>query len=54
MRETFRLLGRMLRSRNSKVMFSDILPVPCAGPARQAELKLLNAWMVLGERVHVG
>nr|GFB50161.1 hypothetical protein [Tanacetum cinerariifolium] len=41
----FRLLGRKLKSRTPKVAFSEVLPVPRAGPARQAELRGLNAWM---------
>lgn len=41
----FRLLGRRLKSRTSKVAFSEVLPVPRAGPTRQAELRSLNAWM---------
>ena len=43
----FRLLGRRLKARTPKVAFSEVLPVPRAGPARQAELKGLNAWMRL-------
>ena len=41
----FRLLGKRLKSRTSMVAFSEMLPVPCAGPGRQAELQSLNVWM---------
>ena len=41
----FRLFGRKLKARTSKAAFSEVLPVPPAGPDRQAELKGLNAWM---------
>ncbi|XP_075774322.1 uncharacterized protein LOC142825946 [Pelodiscus sinensis] len=41
----FRLLGKRLKSRTSMVAFSEMLPVPRAGPGRQAELQSLNAWM---------
>ena len=41
----FRLLGKRLKSRTSMVAFSEMLPVPHAGPGRQAELQSLNAWM---------
>lgn len=39
------LLGRKLKARTPKVEFSELLPLPCAGPARQAELGHLNVWM---------
>uniref|UniRef100_A0A8C3F9E0 Uncharacterized protein n=1 Tax=Chrysemys picta bellii TaxID=8478 RepID=A0A8C3F9E0_CHRPI len=41
----FRLLGKRLKSRTSMVAFSEMLPVPHAGPSTQAELQSLNAWM---------
>uniref|UniRef100_A0A3B3SWT8 SGNH hydrolase-type esterase domain-containing protein n=1 Tax=Paramormyrops kingsleyae TaxID=1676925 RepID=A0A3B3SWT8_9TELE len=34
-----------LRSRTSMVVFSGILPVPCASQAKLAEIRGLNAWL---------
>ena len=41
----FRLSRRKLKARTSKVAFSEVLPVPHAGLARQAQLWGLNVWM---------
>ena len=41
----FRDLGAKLRSRTSKVVFSEILPVPRATPERQQEIREVNKWL---------
>lgn len=43
--QKFRLLGRRLKARTSKVAFSEVLPVPRVGPERQSQIRSLNAWM---------
>lgn len=40
----FRLLDRMLKTGTSKVVFSDMLLVPHAGPASQVQLCALNGF----------
>jgi lysophospholipase L1-like esterase len=41
----FRDLGSKLKARTSKVVFSEILPVPRATPERQREIRELNKWL---------
>lgn len=45
LKNQFNELGRKLKGRTSKVIFSGILPVPCATQERQRELRELNAWL---------
>lgn len=45
LKNNFRELGSKLKGRTSKVVFSGILPVPCATQERQRELRELNAWL---------
>ena len=45
LKNDFRDLGAKLRSRTSKVVFSEILPVPRATPERQREIREVNKWL---------
>lgn len=45
LKNQFKELGCKLKGRTSKVIFSGILPVPCATQERQRELRELNAWL---------
>lgn len=45
LKNQFTELGCKLKGRTSKVIFSEILPVPCATQERQRELRELNAWL---------
>ena len=38
-------IGRKVKARISKVVFSEVIPVPLPWTARQVELRGLNAWM---------
>ncbi|XP_055522044.1 uncharacterized protein LOC129716197 isoform X1 [Leucoraja erinacea] len=41
----FRELGKMLKSRTSRVVISGLLPVPRAGESRNREIRDLNVWL---------
>ncbi|XP_056375946.1 uncharacterized protein LOC130273348 [Hyla sarda] len=45
LKNDFRDLGRKLKARTSKVVFSEILPVPRATPERQREIREVNKWL---------
>ncbi|XP_064417904.1 uncharacterized protein LOC135358278 [Latimeria chalumnae] len=45
LRANFIDLGRQLRKRTSRVVFSEILPVPRAGELRQKAIRQTNAWL---------
>uniref|UniRef100_A0A803JI24 SGNH hydrolase-type esterase domain-containing protein n=1 Tax=Xenopus tropicalis TaxID=8364 RepID=A0A803JI24_XENTR len=45
LKNDFKKLGAKLRARTSKVIFSEILPVPRATLRRQRELREINAWL---------
>lgn len=45
LKNDFRDLGQKLRARTSKVIFSEILPVPRATPERQREIREVNKWL---------
>ena len=41
----FKDLGAKFMNRTSKVVFSEILPVPRATPERQREIREVNKWL---------
>lgn len=43
--EKVKLLGSKLKVRTSKTAFSEVLLVPYTGGPRQAQIRVLNAWM---------
>lgn len=45
LKNQFKELGCKMKGRTSKVIFSEILPVPCATQERQGEIRELNAWL---------
>lgn len=45
LKNEFRELGSKLKKRSSKVVFSEILPVPRATVERQREIREVNAWL---------
>lgn len=45
LKNDFRDLGHKLRARTSKVVFSEILPVPRATQERQREIREVNKWL---------
>uniref|UniRef100_A0A8C5M2I2 SGNH hydrolase-type esterase domain-containing protein n=1 Tax=Leptobrachium leishanense TaxID=445787 RepID=A0A8C5M2I2_9ANUR len=45
LKNDFRELGSKLKKRSSKVVFSEILPVPHATVERQREIREVNAWL---------
>uniref|UniRef100_A0A8C5MJG2 SGNH hydrolase-type esterase domain-containing protein n=1 Tax=Leptobrachium leishanense TaxID=445787 RepID=A0A8C5MJG2_9ANUR len=45
LKNDFRELGSKLKKRSSKVVFSEILPVPRATVERQREIREVNAWL---------
>uniref|UniRef100_A0A803JJR5 SGNH hydrolase-type esterase domain-containing protein n=1 Tax=Xenopus tropicalis TaxID=8364 RepID=A0A803JJR5_XENTR len=45
LKNDFKKLGTKLRARTSKVIFSEIFPVPRATLRRQRELREINAWL---------
>lgn len=44
-RANFIDVGRQLRKKTSRVVFSEILPVPCAGELWQKAIRHTNAWL---------
>uniref|UniRef100_A0A8C5QSS9 SGNH hydrolase-type esterase domain-containing protein n=1 Tax=Leptobrachium leishanense TaxID=445787 RepID=A0A8C5QSS9_9ANUR len=45
LKNDFRELGSKLKKRSSKVVFSEILPLPRATVERQREIREVNAWL---------
>lgn len=44
-KKKFRLLGGRLKTRTAKVGSSEVLPVPCAGQSKRAQIRSLIPWM---------